>query len=243
MAGMASGKVATVHDTAGHPVVLHVDSFWAHIPTEDLHACWMWRGYVGIRGYGRCSGRRGRDPVQLFAHRVCWELVHGPIPPGLQVCHNCPGGDRKACVNPAHLFLATPAAHMADTKRKGQLAPRKGEASAKARLTDEHVMAIRTRFHHGESGPSLAKHYAVHPGTISQIVRGRIWKHLAMPADVRCGRNAGTSNPAHRLTENTVREIRQRSSAGESCTRLAAEYGVVHSTIRSIALNLTWKHL
>lgn len=62
--------------------------------------CWTFRMYVGPDGYGEIR-YRGRP---RYAHRVAWELAHGPIPAGLTIDHLC-GNTR--CVNPAHLEPVT----------------------------------------------------------------------------------------------------------------------------------------
>lgn len=60
--------------------------------------CWLWRGRKDRDGYGRI-GERG-------AHRVVFEMVHGPVPSGMVIDHavcDCP-----PCVNPSHLRVTTP---------------------------------------------------------------------------------------------------------------------------------------
>lgn len=52
------------------------------------------KGYVTV-------GYRGKA---LKAHRLMYTLLIGPIPPGLEVCHEC---DNPPCCNPDHLFLGT----------------------------------------------------------------------------------------------------------------------------------------
>ena len=69
-------------------------------------ACWPWTGGT-VDGYGRI--RVG--PTNVGAHRLAWELEHGPVPDGKvldHTCHNgteCPGGPtcpHRRCCNPRH---------------------------------------------------------------------------------------------------------------------------------------------
>lgn len=62
--------------------------------------CWLWTGEINRNGYGRVwiEGKR------LMAHRVTYELFHGPIEDGLVVDHLC---KNRACCNPEHLEAVT----------------------------------------------------------------------------------------------------------------------------------------
>ncbi len=109
-----------------------------------------------------------------FAHRIAYELKHGEIPNGLIVLHNC---DNPACVNVDHLFLGTQAENMADMVSKNR--QMKGADHHKAKLTDEDVLEIRSRYN-GKRGilTMLANEFGVRKQTISKIVKHRIWKHV-----------------------------------------------------------------
>ena len=70
----------------------------AHRP--DLGPCWLWTGGQNGVGYGMfwCGGRK------VLAHRFAYELLVGPIPPGLQIDHLC---RVRCCVRHGHLEPVT----------------------------------------------------------------------------------------------------------------------------------------
>lgn len=135
---------------------------------EPNSGCLLWLGTVYTNGHA-CLFWDGR--LQR-AHRLPWELVNGPIPPGLSGCHHC---DVRSCVNEAHIFPGTHADNMADMARKGRAARQRGEAHGAARLTDEQVLQIRSA-----SGPArpLGARFGVSSNQIRLIQRGKNWRHL-----------------------------------------------------------------
>ena len=60
--------------------------------------CWIWRGHINKDGYGLLLTRPTGHSAQ--AHRLVYEILVGPIPPGLVIDHLC---RTPACVNPQHL--------------------------------------------------------------------------------------------------------------------------------------------
>jgi len=87
------------------------ERFWAKVDRSG--DCWVWIGTRWPTGYGQMRG----DGRQLMAHRVAWQIVKGPIPEGLFVCHKC---DNPPCVRPDHLFLGTAADNTRDRDVKGR---------------------------------------------------------------------------------------------------------------------------
>ncbi len=155
------------------------ERFWEKV--DKSGECWLWTGAIFGPGYGAFSPVRTQ---QVCAHRVAWELTNGPIPEGKNVCHRC---DVRLCVNPAHLFIGTQAENLADMRAKGrQAAPeahgRPGEAHHNAKLTNQAVRDIRSRYAAGGvSQKDLAAEYSVSQGLIGLIgliVTHRAWRHV-----------------------------------------------------------------
>jgi hypothetical protein len=148
-----------------------IDKFWSRVAKGADDECWFWTGTL-VRGYGHITEKRGQ---WVYAHRFSYELAYGPIPDGLFVCHNCPGGDARNCVNPAHLWLGSPADNIRDMDAKGRRAH--GERAGGAKLTDEKVRAIRQRYAAGGvTHRGLAKEYGVSQSLIQGIVLGKTWR-------------------------------------------------------------------
>lgn len=128
--------------------------------------CWPWTTGLDRDGYGKF---RLNDKT-VRAHRVAYELANGPIPDGFCVCHKC---DFTSCVNPAHLFIGTNAANMADMVAKRRSAA--GEANGHAKLTGDDVASIRLD---ARILKEIAAEYGVSINQVSKIKRHQRWKHI-----------------------------------------------------------------
>lgn len=104
-----------------------LESFWLRLDQRGPDECWPWVGTTIRGGYGTITLRRPDGKSRgVRAHRLSYELLIGPIPVGLYVCHHC---DNPPCVNPAHLFLGTAADNNADKIAKGRWAKTRRRAS------------------------------------------------------------------------------------------------------------------
>ena len=156
-----------------------------HCTPCPITGCWWWLGGVSEkgRGYGviTIKGWKG------YAHRVAYEVAHGPIPPGLFVCHRCDNG-KLGCVNPGHLYAGTAWDNSQDAVRLAR--PRRdsglrGERHGMAKLTRSQVEQIRFMASSGLVASVIAKEFGISRRHASSIITGRHWSdriHEASPA-------------------------------------------------------------
>lgn len=140
--------------------------------TVSPDSCWVWTS--SKRGkYGKVRSN-GADKT---VHRVSWEHHYGPIPAGLFVCHKC---DNPPCLNPEHLFLGDSAANARDMALKGRSLI--GLRNHKAKLTEEQVRTIRSRFANGVipkgSFRATAREFGINTHTLRDLLTRVTWKHL-----------------------------------------------------------------
>ena len=156
------------------PRVEFAARFWMRVTPMPDGECWEWTGSRHQFGHGRLN-TSGRT---TGAHRIAWEITHGPVPPGLCVLHRC---DNPPCVRPTHLFLGTIGDNNRDMHDKGRhrhgLGVQKGELNYTAKLTEADVREIR-RLQGSVPRRVLAKQYGVGPHHISDIWNHKAWKHL-----------------------------------------------------------------
>jgi len=152
--------------------------FWSKVRKEPgAKACWEWtaskrHGYGNFGVGSRSDGTR----TVMSAPRVSWIMTYGDIPDRLWVLHKC---DNPACVRPNHLFLGTHGHNMKDmatkNRRKGPL----GQSHPDAKLTDDQVKEIRTRYsREAANGKLLASEYGVSNVMIYRIAKRLNWRHI-----------------------------------------------------------------
>lgn len=150
--------------------------FWRYVAKGP--GCWLWQAACADFGYGLI----GSSGHMLRAHRLSWEIHHGPIPEGMFVCHRC---DVPACVRPDHLFLGTHTDNMRDMIRKGRhrgavaIETYLGERNGRSKLTADKVRELRALRDSGESLRSLARRFGVSKPSVQAIVSRKNWRHVA----------------------------------------------------------------
>lgn len=159
--------------------------FWENTDKRGKQECWKWLGGKTKAGYGQL----GIDRKTFYAHRLSYEMAHGPIPDNLYVLHRC---DNPGCVNPDHLFLGTQTDNMRDASAKGRTAVAErhgshthpesvshGELNVASKLTKDQVNEIRHSYETGHVlQGDLALQYGVCQQQISRIIHRLRWKHL-----------------------------------------------------------------
>ncbi len=146
-----------------------IKRFENFIHTCPNTGCFLWSGALDPTGYGAFSLGKHK---KVNAHRMAWEIAHGPIPPGMFVCHHC---DVRWCVNPQHLFLGTPQDNIADMMDKGRIIW--GEASWKARLTAADVLDVRAN-PNNLTAAQFASRLGVTPRQIYRLWQRKSWTRL-----------------------------------------------------------------
>lgn len=145
--------------------------FWSKVDKSGGdEACWIWTGNRMRNGYGRFG--------QSLAHRIAYELTHGPIPDTLPcVCHRC---DNRICVNPAHLFAGTISDNNADRVTKGRegVHVSYGERNGLSKLTETQVREVRRLWDRGEKARAISNATGIPVNNVYFIGRRETWKHL-----------------------------------------------------------------
>lgn len=160
-----------------------MQAFWSKVDRSGgPDACWPWAGPIQSAGYGHAAMPKAIGG-STTAHRRALELTIGrTLAPDQEACHSC---DNPPCCNPAHLFAGTRTDNVRDAASKGRLGPQRhperyrGEASGNAKLTDESVRAIRSRYARGgATQASIGREFGVTQQTVSGVVHHRTWSHV-----------------------------------------------------------------
>lgn len=183
--------VASEWQRAPRPVTSVRDRFYAKVSRQES-GCWLWTACENSSGYGMLGPK--------LAHRVSYELHHGPIGAGLFVCHRC---DVKRCVNPEHLFLGTVQDNVNDMIAKGREASGSRNGNYKPGVIEAKRALAKARYK-GQPNARLTA------GSIGQLNPHAILTEAAV-RDIRAKVAAGMSHGAaayeYAVSPSTVRSI------------------------------------
>lgn len=133
---------------------------------EKSDGCWEWCGALDKDGYGVFSYR-----AKITKAHVMALLLDGrSVPKGMYGCHTC---DNPSCVNPAHLYVGTPAMNSKDMTNRGR--QRLGESLSHSKLTNDNVRFIRKS---KDSASVLATAFGVSRTCIHAVRARKTWRHI-----------------------------------------------------------------
>lgn len=172
------------------------DRFWSKVNKQGpVHSvlgtpCWEWMGARAKKTSSKLDYGLFRHIDKMrSAHRVAWELTHGPIPGGTCVLHRC---DNPPCVNPDHLFLGTQVENLRDMVSKGRAVyfsdkgkgvpkgTRIGSKNPNSLLTEELVFELRHVHASGMTFSEMSEKFKISKTTLRNAVLGRTWSRLPL---------------------------------------------------------------
>ncbi len=118
----------------------------------------------------------------------------------------------------------------------------------RGRLTAEQAKAVLIRCASGERSVVVAKEFGILRQQVDRIRNRDRWSNLAIPADIAANAiarkyAAGSKNPASKLTEPEVREIKARLATGEHYEAIAIDFGVTKGVVQHIKHGRQWRHV
>lgn len=136
----------------------------------------IWQKSTNKGGYPQFNA----DGAIRLAHRLAYELAHGPIPHGLCVCHTC---DNRRCIEPGHLFAGTHGDNNRDMFEKGRGhvfdgTHMLGVKNLNHKLDPEKVREIRRMRAEGIQFKDIAKMFGVTKTAACDAANRKTWAHV-----------------------------------------------------------------
>lgn len=201
-----------------------VERFMRRVNKMTGTACWDWMRPAPI-GYGQLYW----NGTPIGTHRISYRIFRGQVGQ-MHVCHTC---DRRACVNPDHLFLGTNQDNIRDRVKKGR--SRRGQNHPRSVLKRADVVEARAMYLGGMSTSKIGERFGVDAETAGNAISGRSWSHVSGAVALR-------PPSIRKLCEDDVRKIRSLFGT-KSMASIGRDFGVSPGTIRFIRSGETWGHV
>lgn len=170
------------------------------------NGCWKWLGTVSKDMYGHI---RVGEKV-MATHRVAYMAVHGAIPRGKVMRHQC---DNRMCCNPDHVI---PGDHEDNTQ---DIVDRNRQAARRV-LTAEELAQVSKLRAEGKSKRQIAEALSCNWYTVSAAIDS-----LGIDGGTKRkpGRPKGSSNAFNRITDAHKSEMRDLYATGQFTQQQLAE--------------------
>lgn len=162
----------------GPPLTPVEERIWVRIKKGRRHECWPCTGSYLPGGYGQINIKTSKGWRPKPLHRVVWEVIHGPIPKGLDVLHRCNNPPCCNAFSPKHLYLGTDIDNAADRALAGTARGPQvwGENHWTTKVSDADVKAIRRKYATGEwTQRELAKEFGITQACVWRYVNCSNW--------------------------------------------------------------------
>ena len=120
-----------------------------------------------------CLRKKGKR-YRFLLHQLVMLTFVGPCPDGMEVCHN---NDKKHDNRLSNLRYDTPTNNRLDAIRNGVKSI--GSQCSFSTLNEDVVTWIRLLYPLGATQKALASAFRVSPGTVSDVICRKTWKHVA----------------------------------------------------------------
>jgi len=149
-----------------------LEDVWNYVDLQGYDKCWKFKGYRNDDGYGNIAVNK----KSYMAHRLIFELLYGPIPEGILICHTC---DNPLCCNPYHLFKGTPLVNMMDKIIKKRANVPCGEDQWNSKLLEsdvKNILLLKGKC----TQKKVGELFNIDPSNVSNIWNRKTWKSLLL---------------------------------------------------------------
>lgn len=177
-------------------------------------------GRLAVMLQGAAGARRN-----ALVHRLVARAFLGPCPEGQEVCHGPLGLlDNRA----SQIYYGTHQRNVGPDKRRDGTQVF-GDGHYNSKLTSAIVGECRRRATAGATQAVLAAEFGVSQAAMGRALIGATWTECPVPPVA--SRRTGEKHAYLKLTPEMLAEAQRRHESGETVTAIAADLGVVRTTL------------